>query len=152
MIFRFWFSLLVSNVIGAVVVHAIKVIASLDKSRFFRCEFRQAITKLLAHRVGVFAKVHWVAKPADCKLDLSVAGFAVLRIFWIPRLRPVAYTTYQYTFFMLRRQTDCCYPRTGSILRGVGPLSYGIREPRAGHLPLSVIPIWPPSLDLKSSR
>src|SRR5690242_3681038 len=89
---QLWLGILVLDVVCAVVVHAIEVVAALDQFRLLRCEFRQPIAKLLAHRVWVLAKVDWVAKPADCELNFAIACLTILGVFGILRFGPITYT------------------------------------------------------------
>lgn len=92
-VFKCSLAVLVPNVVGAVMVHAIEVIAALDKRNFLLSELWQSATQLLAHRVWVLAKVDWVSEPGDGKFNLAVGCFDVFRVFWVPRLRPIAYTS-----------------------------------------------------------
>ena len=92
MVIQLRLGVFVPDVIRAVVVHAIEIIAALYQLHFLGCPLRQSVTKLLTHGVGVFAEVDWVAKPANGELNLAVAGLAVLGIFGIPGFGPVTYT------------------------------------------------------------
>ena len=93
MILQLWLGILVFDVVRAVVVHAIEVIATLDECNLLWRPFRQPVSELFTHGVWVLAKVDWVAKPADGELDLTVTCLTILGIFWIPRFGPVTYTT-----------------------------------------------------------
>lgn len=53
----------VADVVGGVVVHAVKVIGTLDERCLFVRKGRQAIAELLAHGVWVFTKVNGIGEP-----------------------------------------------------------------------------------------
>ena len=80
---------LVSDVVGAVVVHAIEVVGTLHELAFLFSELGEAVAELLDHRCGVVAEVDRVSKPRDGKFDLAVTGYPVLFIVGVPRLSPV---------------------------------------------------------------
>ena len=77
-------ALLVLDVVGRVVVHAVEVVGALDERDFLGSELGQAVAELLAHRVGVLAEVDGVREPRDGELDLAVARLDVQRVLGVP--------------------------------------------------------------------
>ena len=80
----------VFDVVGAVVVHAVEVVASLDQGDLFGSERGEAVAELFHHAIGVFAEIDGVREPGDGEFDLAVAGFDVEGILRIPGFGPVA--------------------------------------------------------------
>lgn len=77
-------ALLVLDVVGRVVVHAVEVVGALDERHLLGRELGQPVAELLAHRVGVLAEVDGVREPADGELDLAVARLDVQGVLGIP--------------------------------------------------------------------
>jgi hypothetical protein len=83
----------VPDVVGAVMIHAVEVVAALDERDLVVGELGQSVAQLLEHRVRILAKVHRVREPRGGKLDLAVRGFDVLWIVLVPGDSPVTYTS-----------------------------------------------------------
>lgn len=82
---------LVADVVCAVVVHAVEVVAALDQGDLVGRQRGQAVAQLRAHRVWVLAKVDWVAEPRDGKLDLAVGSFDIFGVVLVPGVGPVTW-------------------------------------------------------------
>lgn len=89
---RFTFS--VTDVVCAVVVHAVKVVASLDQGYFIGCQGWETVADLFHDAVGVFAKVDGVCKPGDGEFEFAGAGFNVFWVFGVPGFGPVTLNSY----------------------------------------------------------
>lgn len=68
---------LVLDVVGRVVVHAVEVVGALDQGNLLGREGGQAVAELLAHRGRVVAQVDGVGEPGDGELDLAVGSLDV---------------------------------------------------------------------------
>lgn len=77
-------ALLVLDVVGCVVVHAVEVVGTLDERHLLGRKLGQPVTEQFAHRVGVLSKVDGVREPADGELNLAVARLDVQGVLWIP--------------------------------------------------------------------
>jgi len=77
---------LVFDIIGSVMIHAVEVIASLDKRFFFGRELGKSVTKLFAHGGRVVTEVYGVREPRDGEFDFSIACFDIFWIIGIPRI------------------------------------------------------------------
>ena len=86
---RVWLASLGLDVVGAVVVHAVEVVATLNQGTIFIRPLGEAISELLDHAVGVFAEVDRVREPGDGELDLAVTGLNVCRVLGVPGVGPV---------------------------------------------------------------
>lgn len=65
------------NIVGSIMIHPVKVVASLNKLFFFRRELGKPLAELLAHGGRVVAEVNRVCKPGDCEFNLSIASFDI---------------------------------------------------------------------------
>lgn len=110
------------DIVGSIVVHAVEVIASLDKRFFFGRELGKPVAELFAHGGRVVTEVDGVCEPGDGELDLSIACFDVFWIIGIPGICSIAY-------YRLDRPSQ-----------------------KEKDLPFRVIPISPPSFGLNCSR
>jgi hypothetical protein len=83
-------SISVLDIVGCIVVHAIKVIGALDKRNLFRGKGGEAIAELGAHRGRIVTQVDGVGEPGDGKLDLAVSSLDIPGILRIPRESGIA--------------------------------------------------------------
>lgn len=84
-----WLAVLVLDVVGGVVVHAVEVVRSLYQGDLLGRELGETIAELLAHRVGVFAVVDGVGEPGDGEFKLAFGGLDILWVFWVPWINGV---------------------------------------------------------------
>ena len=82
--------LLVLDVVGRVVVHAVEIVGVLDERPLLVGKGGQLVAELLPHGLGVIPEVDGVGEPGNGKLDLAVAGLNVGGVLGIPRVRGVA--------------------------------------------------------------
>ncbi|KAI6772325.1 hypothetical protein HG530_003283 [Fusarium avenaceum] len=73
-----------------VVVHAIEIIGSEDKSLLLRGESRETVAKLSLHRGRVITKVDGISKPRDGKFDFSFGSLNIFRVLRVPGICGVA--------------------------------------------------------------
>lgn len=114
------------DVVGAVVVHTVEVVAAVDEGDIFGGPGGQAVTQLFDHAVWVLAVIDGVSEPGNSELDLAIAGLNICGVFGIPRLSPVTWNLISNYFMKL-----CTW--------------------RPELVPFNVMPISPPSLGLNSS-
>ena len=83
-------TLLMPDIIGTIMIHAVEVVAALDERGFFGSELGKPRAELLAHAIRVLAEVDGIAEPGDCKFDFTRAGLDVGGVVGVPGLGPVA--------------------------------------------------------------
>ena len=79
----------VLDVIGAVVVHAVEIVAALHEGFVLGRPRGKTVTELCDHGLGVAAKVDGVGEPGDGEFELAFAGFDVFGVGGVPRFDPV---------------------------------------------------------------
>jgi hypothetical protein len=83
-IVRFCGGILVLDVVGSIVIHAIEIVGTFHESYFFWSKCGKTVAKLLYHGGGVVAKVDRVCKPGDRKLEFAFCGFDIKWIRGVP--------------------------------------------------------------------
>lgn len=121
-----------ADVVGAVVVHAVEVVAAVHEGQLGGSESREPGAELGAHAGRVVAVVYGVGEPGDAEFEFAFAGGGVEGVGGVEGFGPVALGVVS---FIIGSSTMGCLGFNGA----------------GGWLPLRVMPISPPSLALNSS-
>lgn len=80
----------VLDVVGAVVVHAVEVVAAVHEGEVGRRPGREPVAQLRDHASGIDAVVDWIGEPGDGEFEFACRGFHVFGVLGVPGFGPIA--------------------------------------------------------------